>query len=634
MKKSLLILFLCASSVSCKDYLDVVPDNVATIEYAFRLRSTAERYLFTCYSFLPNSFEPTFSPALMGGDELWLPSYPFREFETDAWEIAMGNQNINAPLLDYWNGGYMGSDLWRGIRECNIFLENIMTVEAMDEAEKIKWAAEAKFLKAYYHFYLLRMYGPIPIVKQNIPISAESEEVRVQRRPVDEVMAYIVQLIDEAAKDLPPVVTDENTEMGRITQPIALGMKAKMLVYAASPLFNGNPDYAGFTNKDGTPLFNTTPSLQKWEAAAQACKEAIDLCQSLGYKLYEFEGTVQTGALSPETKTKMSIRNAFAERWNSEIIWANSRNGTALVQRHATPSGLDPAGRSNATPRGSFAVPLKIAVQFYTRNGLPIQEDVTWKYEDRYKLREGTAAEKYYIKEGYTTAHFNFDREPRFYANLGFDGGIWYGQGKFNDADSWYLQSRVGGIHGKVALDKYSITGYYPKKYVHYSNVIATTGSVYTVRDASPINLRLADLFLLYAEALNEATGPGVEVYRYLDLVRHRAGLPGLVESWTNYAKNPGKVNTKDGLREIIRQERGNELALEGERFWDLRRWKTALEIYNMPITGWDVTQENPESYYREKTLFRQRFSLKDYFWPIRERDLIVNKNLVQNPGW
>lgn len=634
MKKALLILILCATSVSCKDYLDVVPDNVATIEYAFRLRSTAERYLFTCYSFMPNLYSPSNSMGLMSGDELWLPYYPFREFNTGAWEIAMGNQNVNSPHLDYWNGGYMQSDLWRGIRECNIFLENIMNVESMEESEKLKWAGEAKFLKAYYHFFLLRMYGPIPIVRENIPISASPEEVRVERRPVEEVVDYIVQLLNEAAEDLPPAVVDENSELGRIILPIAVGMKAKVLVYAASPLFNGNSDYAGFTNKDGTPLFNTAYSSQKWEAAAQACKEAIELCEKLGYKLYEFEGTTQTGNLSPETKTKMNIRNMFAERWNNEIIWSVTNFGSALIQRHATPSGLNPASRANATPRGNLGVPLKIAAQFYSKNGVPINEDVTWKYDERFNLRTGTAAEKYYIKEGYITANFNFDRESRFYATLGFDGGIWYGQGKFNDNDSWYLQSRVGMAHGKSSIDKYSITGYYPKKYVHYTNVIAVTGSVYTVRESPIVQLRLGDLYLLYAEALNEAYGPGAEVYRYLNLIRERAGLPGVEEAWTTYSRFPGKYTTKEGLRNIVRQERTVEMALEGERFWDLRRWKTAADEYNAPITGWDTSQENPEAYYREKTIFRQSFSLKDYFWPIRQYDLIVNKNLVQNPGW
>jgi len=107
-----------------------------------------------------------------------------------------------------------------------------------------------------------------------------------------------------------------------------------------------------------------------------------------------------------------------------------------------------------------------------------------------------------------------------------------------------------------------------------------------------------------------------------------------VVESWTAHSRNPNKYTTAEGLQEIIRRERGIELALEGERFWDLRRWKAAPEELNQPISGWDVDQVTAEAYYRERVLYNQTFALKDYFWPIRENDLIVNKNLVQNPGW
>lgn len=139
---------------------------------------------------------------------------------------------------------------------------------------------------------------------------------------------------------------------------------------------------------------------------------------------------------------------------------------------------------------------------------------------------------------------------------------------------------------------------------------------------------------MLYAEALNELQGPNDESFIYLDLVRKRAGLAGVKESWTTYSRNPTKFNTQQGLREIIQQERNIEFCLEGQRFWDVRRWKTAIEVYNDVISGWDMDQARAEDYYREKTIFRQSFALKDYFWPIREYDLIVNKNLVQSPGW
>src|SRR5690606_32075894 len=256
-KKYIIILQVRLVTSACDNYLDVVPDNVATIEYAFRMRATTERYLYTCYSYLPQLGNHLTSPVLLGGDELWAvrESWP-----SNPWQIARGNQNVNSPYLDYWNGTY---PLWRGIRECNIFLENIMDVKDVEDFEKRKWAAEVKFLKAYYHFFLLKMYGPVPIIKENLPVSASEEDVRVERRPVDEVFDYVIELMDEAIEDLPDRVEDENSELGRITLPIALGIKAKILVYAASPLFNGNTDYASYTNKDGTVLFNQTYNVEK-----------------------------------------------------------------------------------------------------------------------------------------------------------------------------------------------------------------------------------------------------------------------------------------------------------------------------------------------------------------------------------
>jgi hypothetical protein len=623
---------------SCKKYLDIVPDNIATIDNAFTLQSTAERYLVTCYSFLPRESDLPYS-TLLSGDELWLPIDPLPTYEfvaDECWGIALGRQNVNTPLLDYWNGFLGISGLWEGIRDCNIFLEHIMNVPGMTDIQKRQWAAEAKFLKAYYHFYLLRMYGPIPIIKTNLPISASIDEVKVQRQPVDSVFHYIVQLLDEAAADLPLVIKDENQELGRATRPMALTLKAKVLVYEASPLFNGNPDYAGFTNKDGTKLFDPQFSPQKWKDAALACKAAIDVCESAGNTLYHFQPTVQTQHLSDETMTELNIRNIITERWNSEIIWANPNSTTVYLQRQATPFALDPAAKANALPRGNLSVPLNIASLFYTKHGVPIDEDKTWDYANRYSLRTATDADKHEIANNYVTAAFNFDREPRFYADLGFDGGIWYGQGVYDDDknDNWVVEAKVGQTQGRQGVTLFPITGYYAKKYVYYTNVMSTSSNVYSMYDYPWVKLRLGDLYLLYAEALNEVGGPSQQVYQYLDSIRARAGLAGVADSWRLYSKFPDKYKTQDGLREIIHRERTIEMAFEGQRFWDERRWKTAVQTYNNPITGWDASQENASAYYRAKVLYNQSFSLRDYFWPLRQKDITVNDLLVQNPGW
>jgi len=144
--------------------------------------------------------------------------------------------------------------------------------------------------------------------------------------------------------------------------------------------------------------------------------------------------------------------------------------------------------------------------------------------------------------------------------------------------------------------------------------------------------LRLADLYLLYAEALNEAD-QNTEALQWIDLVRERAGLASVASAWTTYSTRPGKYSTKLGLREIIQQERSIELVFEGQRFWDLRRWKTAATVLNNKIHGWDIDQESPEAYYRPKVIFDPQFvAPRDYLFPLREESLYYNNKLVQNP--
>lgn len=611
--------------ISCNKYLDVVPDNIATIDNAFALRTQAKKFLYTCYSYMPRNGNMGDDPTIVGGDEVW--SFDYRGAYFD---IAKGNQSIVGPLGDRWHHYY------RAIRDCNIFLENIARVPDMEEFEKNRWIAEVKFLKAYYHFYLVRMYGPIPLVRENLPVDASVDEVKVMRNPVDECTDYIVELIDESMANLPADINDPAEELGRITKPIALGLKAYVLVMAASPLFNGNSDQAPLRNPDGTALFSATESVEKWERAARATKEAIDFAHSSGYKLYYYRPDFQQYKLTDTTVTQLSVRNSVTEKWNSEVIWANTQARSDDMQRLVTPF-LDPVNLDITVTKGELSPPLKVAEMYYTENGVPINEDKTWDLAGRYKLRVSGDDEELYIKKGYTTAALNFDREPRFYSHLGFDGSIWYGQGRYDDGQPnnlLYLEAKFRQRNGIGKEGFGTVTGYYIKKLVHFENVVATSGNNYSVTSYPWPLIRLTDLYLLHAEAMNEAYGPAPEVYQYLNLVRERAGLKGVEESWSQYSMNPTKYTHQDGLREIIHQERLIELAFEGHRFWDLRRWKKAGEYLNQAIVSWDLGQEVAVNYYRPVVIFNQSFGTKDYFWPIDEGNLNINPNLVQNIGW
>lgn len=631
MKKIRLILLLVFTQIlnSCGDYLDIVPDNIATIDHAFNMRTTAERFLFTCYSYLPTHGTFAGNIANAAGDELWLPATN----GTSSWYIARGYQRVNNPYMNYWQGNNGGRDFYEAIRQCNIFLENINRVPDMEQYEKDRWIAEVKFLKAYYHFYLLRLYGPIPLIKENVPVSADYGDVYPTREPIDACFDYIIKLIDEATVDLPEKIDNEITELGRLTKAIAYCQKAIILTEAASPLFNGNKDFVGYKNNRGEELFNNTESIEKWIKAADACKIAIDFCHEKGHKLYTFNPQFFQYKLTDTIKTQMNIRNAVCEKWNSEIIWANTTSRSGSIQAASTPRGLDPAFVSNSATGGYMAPPIKIAEMYYSDKGIPIDEDQTFDYAGRWGLEIGDENTKQYIRFGYTTSKLHFHREPRFYANLAFDGGVWYGQGKFDDkADLLFVSAKKGQPCAAQNLASYSVTGYWPKKIVNYTNVISA--NTYTIEQYPWPEIRLGNIYLLYSEALNEAYGPSGEAYKWINLIRERAGLNSVEDSWKAYSKRPDKYTTQNGLREIIHRERLIEMSFEGQRYWDIRRWKEATSEFNKPIIGWDTQQEDAASYYRQKIIFNQQFSTRDYFNPIPESELLSNKNLNQSPGW
>jgi len=638
--KYLFVLFSFLLLASCKKYLDVVPDNVATIDYAFRSRDQAEKYLFTCYSYLPDLGNPANNIGIMGSDE-FVVQYPFtypNDLNALLFAIPLGLQNVVDPYANYWDGTNGGKPYFRALRECNIFLENVDKVVDLTPDEKKRWIAEVKFLKAYYHYWLLKMYGPIPIIRTNKPVSSSVDEVRVYREPVDDVVNYITTLLDEAIPDLPDVLMNATSESGRITQSIALSVKAEVLVTAASPLFNGNSDYANLKNNNGTQLVNTTYSKEKWDKAAVACKTAIDACNALGMKLYYFVPRSNTYNISDTTKTQMNIRAAITEKWNSEIIWGASNSYTFAAGGYR---GLQENAQAILSPGGvanigqNLAVPLKMADLFYSKNGVPIEEDPSFNYAQRLTTtRIAAVGDRYNIKQGLTTATINFDREPRYYADLGFDCGVWYGSGRLDDKNPYYVQQKLGQPAGTGNSTDFNISGYYPKKLVNYVNSINSGNQTYTVENYPWPVMRLSELYLLYSEALNESTGPSTEVYKYIDLVRARAGLGGIVQSYANYSVRPTKPTTQAGLREAIQRETLIELAFEGKRFWDIRRWKIASTYLNLPFTGWNILGTDDKSYYRVQVIYPNTFRQRDYLFPISESDLTINKNLIQNPGW
>ncbi|MGN1233673.1 MAG: RagB/SusD family nutrient uptake outer membrane protein [Candidatus Cryptobacteroides sp.] len=639
MKKISIFVLSALSAVSCS-FLDIVPDNIPTMDMTFQTRNSAEKMLYTCYNYIPSTASPWANPGIGSSDEVWNCSDKTYYYKNEtAFRIAKGLQNTNDPYLNYWSGGQGGSNLFVGIRDCNIFLENVDKVPDMQETERERWRAEVKFIKAYLHIWLFQLYGPIPFVDENIPVDASPEEVKVVREPVDDVVAKIVALLDEAigSNALPEYIRARDTELGRITKPGAMAIKARLLTYAASPLFNGNEDFAGWKDAEGRNMINPEYDATKWELARDACKEAIDAAIAAGHELYEFDEPVKN--ISDTTRLELTLRHTLTKKFSDELLWGLGRRNTR-----------DLLGISNA-PLTNYHLSnqlgwvkmmhnptLEIVEEFYTRNGLPIDEDKEYDYKGRYDVIKVPHDHKYYADTTARTSRLHLYREPRFYAWVGFDNGKWFNMEVPSDENSYVLHSKSGDLAGR-SLENYSATGFYTKKLVSYELVM--TQSTHTGEQCShyafPI-IRLSDLYLLYAECLNECKdAPDEEVYEYIQKVRNKAGLDretgSLAETWARYSTNPDKPKTKDGMRDIIQRERMIELAFEGQRFYDLRRWKLALDYCNRPVRGWSVT-ESDDSFYTPAYIEFPTFTPKNYFWPIKLDDLYRNNKLQQSYLW
>jgi hypothetical protein len=618
--------------------LDVVPDNVATLDHAFADRYQAEKFLSTCYWGLPRIGDWNYTPGWLSAMEIILN----KEHQTSTgMNIALGLDNV-APLMNYWGSMSDGGtrSMYAGIRDCNTFLENIEKVQDLNRYEIDRQIAEVKLIKAYMHFFLLRYYGPICPLRESAPVSESTRGVRVYREKVDDCFAYILQLIDEVIDShaLPSKISAITTEQGRFVEAAAYGIKAKVLVYWASPFFNGNTTYNDFLDHNGEPFFNQVYDESRWAKAVEACKEAIAICESpdAGFRLYQKEDYVKPRPMSDTTWLVNALRASCSDLWTVEQLWTNNASMIGTGIQYASLPRLQPG---TAAVSGIFSVPFSTVDLFYSERGIPIEEDPLYDAVGRFNIRMGDLDHKYYIQNGEATAAMNFDREPRFYSTLAFNRGKWYGN-TFNipddDSQALYpknLWEECSSVSNHPS--NYNATGYWPKKLVNLNTLFSTVNDVWEQTYGYP-ELRFADLLLMYAEALNESkSAPDAEVYEYIDKVRARAGLEGVVDSWSKYSNRPDKPLSKAGMREIIRRERKIELACEGHYYWDVRRWNVAHTELNRLIQGWTVTASDVNVYYTVNTVYTQKFiAPRDYLAPIPEADIIKNPSLIQNPGW
>jgi hypothetical protein len=445
--------------VACNSFLDVIPDDVATIQSVFGDKNSARKYLYTCYSFLPAHRQVGDNPGFALGGE-------FAVNQTDWTSTPSGlprtlletGNNSNGPYIDYWT---RTNNMFAAIRVCNDFLSNVDNIPDLPAVDRERWKAEVTFLKAYYHWWLFQMYGPIPIMDTN-PSFTDKTDLKVYRNTKDECANYIVGLIDKAINSnaLPDNISGlELTDLGRITKPIAMAIKARVMVTLASDFFNGNQDYSKMVDNNNRQLFSPEYSQQRWVDAAKACKEAIDFCEEQGLSLYKFtapSGTITNKQIDLTLQPAMILRGESPD--NTEIIWAQTQSNPGIYgdiqHRYGFPQYLYTGNPSNPTQKnvgyeicGSLGVSLNFAEVFYTKNGVPMDEDKTYfpktewfKPDAAYNIRTD---HQYVIKAGYQTNNFNLYREPRYYGSIAFKGSTLFGHGRLTKDDQWSFIQRI-----------------------------------------------------------------------------------------------------------------------------------------------------------------------------------------------
>ncbi|MDR1154756.1 MAG: RagB/SusD family nutrient uptake outer membrane protein, partial [Bacteroidales bacterium] len=327
--KSKFLLWILAGVLASCDYLDIVPDQVPTMDNIFADRNTTLRYLNSCYWALPfDMFED--SPAYTGSMELVVN----RQNQNSGILAAQGLNSASSGWFNHWSGtsgiGGSGRNLYAGIRECNVLIDNVNNVEDLTVTERRRMIAEAKTIKAYNTFYLLRQYGPVCLMRVTPPVGETGGDT--YRNKVDDCFQYVMDLLDEVieSKDLPVIITDKYSELGRFTHAAACMLKARVLLYRASPFFNGNTEYHNFLDHNREPFFNQEYDPARWQHAVDACRAAVDACAEGDIHLYGDADYKPQYSTSDTTRRVNVLRSAISEdaSSNQEIIF---RHGLTAV---------------------------------------------------------------------------------------------------------------------------------------------------------------------------------------------------------------------------------------------------------------------------------------------------------------
>ena len=602
---------------SCSDYLDKESDTEATLELVFNDKDKLEGWLAGVQSGTPDPYMGygRFIGWDVLGDEI-TPSERWRQWNWKIIPFALGEWTSSSD----WDGNYW-SEFPKRIREANIFLReaHALPSQGISTTEIEYMKAECRFYKAYYYYLLANTYGGVPFKPDYIaPTDFTLSDLLVGQRPYTEIIDWCDKELLAVSKLLPAKYT-EARKYGRVTSIMCLAVRARMLLFAASPLVNGNADYANFKNSDGENIFAPTYDATKWKYAAQACKELIDAAQNAGHELYV--ETNADGTIDPF----MSYQNMMLKRFdegNKEILFARPGGcDYSDYERHATPSA---SGGS-----GGLGVTQKLVDAFFMNNGLPITDSNSGYVQTGFSTSDVTLDNTQWdtkVNGGHITTKNTYNmycnREPRFYVSVSYNNSYFTQEQRpfeFFNGGKDNPHTHDAPQNGYLVRKKLS-----PNSNVKQGNIQYRPGILY----------RLGEAYLNYAEALNESDPGNADILVYLNKIRERAGVRQYTTGSTDNNFIHVDLNNQDAMRKLIHAERHVELCCEGLRYDDLRRWKEAEQELNGDFYGMNFNGKDAASFY-QLTPHQKRVYKKAFYWmPIHRSEMDKNSKLVQAPYW
>ena len=540
-KQYLLAASMCVGLTACSDFFEPIPGVQFGLDETFASKQRTEEYLNNVYSYVrevtdaihPNTYGGIFTEASLDGANRWNKTYA---------EWTNGSFNsASAQASEYF------SKYYQAIAKASTFIQNVDKCTEAAASTRGKWKSEARALRAYYYFELLRLYGPIPLIGEDpIPLDASLEELIKERNSVDECVNFIATELQSAIDSGDLLQRAGKANLGRMDVATCMALKAKLYLYWASPLFNGNTDQASVKNKDGKQLFPQTEDNSKWAQARDAYKRFMTFATGQGYKLTE---VYTNGKLDPYASCR-AAGEFFTTTWEAvdELIFVKLRDLYDYTY-WVCPKFTD-FQDTDVTGGGGYYTTQETVDLFFTKDGLTIEEDPGYDKFEGIPSANNFTSGRYYDPNNPSRLYFDADkskvlkqwkdREPRFYVNITYSGSIWLNEGKYNEEMRTDFTNGANGTCGKSkASGDCPDSGYLIRRGAKASN---NNGS----KHFSPV-LRLADMYLGYAEALCMCSDLD-NALTYLNKIRVRAGIPEYTFTQKKYLL---RIQLPKGLKSI-----------------------------------------------------------------------------------